>query len=272
MRPYVRQIGMICIAAMVGAVPMAPGWAQPSASAAAPADDGTAPATRPVAADRSGITVEAGTGRVMQLPGPAANVFVADPKVAEVRPASATNLFVFGVASGHTTVAAMDTAGRVLAQYDVTVQPSAFNAREAQTAITRLVPGSRVKVTAQSRGLLLTGSVGSAADAAQAMAIAKGFATETASIDNELNIESPVQVTLHVRIAEMSRTVVRNLGVNWQALATIGSIAHTPALTFNINSNTLSCGQASGGVAGVCPGANFNGVIDALAKDNLAHV
>jgi len=257
---------------MIGVAPVQPGWAQSNAVAPLPTDNGPAPAVRPVSADRSGITVEAGTGRVMQLPGPAANVFVADPKVAEVRPASATNLFVFGVAAGHTTVAAMDTTGRVLAQYDVTVQPSAFNAKEAQNAINRLVTGSRVKVTAQARGLLLTGSVGSAADAAQALAIAKGFAPEAAGIDNELNIESPVQVTLHVRIAEMSRNVVRNLGVNWQALATIGSIAHIPAVTLNVNNNTLSCGLGSGGATGVCPGANFNGVIDALAKDNLAHI
>ena len=51
----------------------------------------------------------------------------------------------------------------------------------------------------------------------------RGFAGDTPNIDNEITIASPIQVTLNVRIAEMSRTVVRNLGINWQALGTIGS-------------------------------------------------
>ena len=62
------------------------------------------------ATDHAPLVLEAGTGRVIGLRAPAANVFVADPKVAEVRPASAASLFVFGVAAGHTTVAALDTA------------------------------------------------------------------------------------------------------------------------------------------------------------------
>ena len=56
---------------------------------------------------------------------PAANIYVADPKVAEVRPASSTSLFVFGVGAGHTTIAAVDQLGRLLADYDITVRPSA---------------------------------------------------------------------------------------------------------------------------------------------------
>ena len=40
----------------------------------------------------SSVILDAGNGRVLTLPGPAANVFVADSKVAEVRPASATTL------------------------------------------------------------------------------------------------------------------------------------------------------------------------------------
>ncbi len=219
----------------------------------------------------SAMSLESGTGRVMSLADPAANIFVADPKVAEVRPASATSLFVFGIAPGHTTVAAMDAAGRVIAQYEVTVQPSGFGAREAQASIGRLVPGSRVQVRAQARGLLLTGAVASPADAAQAVAIARGYAGEAMGVNNELTVEAPIQVTLHVRIAEMSRQVVRNLGINWSALSTIGSIAGTPALLLNANNNLLSCGGGAGFI-GVCPGANFNGVIDALARDNLAQV
>jgi len=222
----------------------------------------------PALAQGSAMVLESGTGRVMSLADPAANIFVADPKVAEVRPASATSLFVFGIAAGHTTVAAMDQAGRVIAQYEVTVQPSGFGAREAQASIGRLVPGSRVMVRAQARGLLLTGAVASPADAAQAVAIARGYAGETMSVNNELTVEAPIQVTLHVRIAEMSRDVVRNLGINWSALTSIGNIGAFPALTMGVNA--LRGVPGCGPLGATC--ANFNGVIDALAQDNLAQV
>ncbi len=220
------------------------------------------------------LVLEAGTGKVLDLRTPAANVFVADPKVAEVRPASAASLFVFGVAAGHTTVAALDAAGHTIAQYDISVQPSAFGAKQTQSMIARLVPGSHVKVEPQQKGLLLSGAVGSAADAAQAVAIAKGYLGDNQTVENQITITSPIQVTLRVRVAEISRQVVQNLGVNWQQLSTIGSIGMLPALTLNANAARLSCigtGASNGNVT-LCPGANFNGVIDALAQDNLARI
>lgn len=224
--------------------------------------------------ERAPLILEAGTGKVLDLRAPAANVFVADPKVAEVRPASASSLFVFGVAPGHTTVAALDNAGHTVAQYDIQVQPSAFGAMQTQSMIARLVPGSHVKVEPQQKGLLLSGVVGSAADAAQAVAIAKGYLADNQTVENQISITSPIQVTLRVRVAEISREVVQNLGVNWQQLSTIGSIGMLPALTLNANSARLSCGGTGNSAGGLtlCPGANFNGVIDALAQDNLARI
>ena len=222
--------------------------------------------------DRGILAIESGSGQVITLRGAAANVFVADPKVAEVRPASPTSLFVFGVGAGRTTVAAMDADGHQIAQYEVTVQPSMFGAIEAQAAITRLVPGSRVKAQAQAKGLLLSGQVNSPADAAQAMAIARGYVGENQAVDNQLTVQSTMQVTLRVRIAEMSREVVRNLGVNWQALGTIGSIAKLPAVSLAANAAVLPLCVTGPPASLACQGVGFNGIIDALAQDNLAHI
>ena len=251
----------VCLVSMLFGVPAA---GAANAPAAAPAEG---PATQ------GSLLLEAGTGKVLTLSGSAANVFVADPKVAEVRPAAANSLFIFGVGAGHTTVAALDTEGHVLAQYDLTVQPSAFGANSAQAMISRLVPGSHVQVRAQQKGLLLTGSVESPQDAAQAVAIAKGYSGDTPNVDNELTITAPVQVTLNVRIAQMSRQVVRNLGINWQALGNIGKWA----FAFATPASIASIGGAGALAANVTtgPGPNqFNAttIIDALAKDNLAHV
>ncbi len=257
-----RALLEISVAALLFAAPTA-------ALAQTPAVGSVAAAA---AGERAGLTIEAGTGKVINLRGPAANVFVADPKVAEVRPASAASLFVFGVGPGHTTVAALDAAGHEVAQYDVIVQPSAFGAMQTQALIARMVPGSHVHVQSQSKGLLLSGFVGSAAEVTQAVAIAKGYLTDNQVVENQITIQAPVQVSLDVRVAQMSRQVIRNLGVNWQALGTIGNIANLPALTLNANGATLGCAGSTASITVVCQGANFNGVIDALAQDNLARI
>jgi pilus assembly protein CpaC len=219
----------------------------------------------------STLVLEAGSGKVLELSAAAANIFVADPKVAEVRPASATSLFVFGIAAGHTTVAAMDNNGHVLAQYELTVQPGSYGATNAQAMIARLVAGSHVQVQAEAHGLMLSGSVPTPSDAAQALAVAKGFAGDTANIDNEITITAPIQVTLNVRIAQMSRSVVRNLGINWGALGNIGSIAQiSPAVSLVAAATLGSAPTLIGNQA--AKGFGFAGVLDVLANDNLAHI
>ena len=66
-----------------------------------------------------------------------------------MRPASPTSLFVFGVAPGRTTIAALSTAGAPIAQYDVTVRPSRYGAAEA-AGDRRPRAAGRIGVTSQT--------------------------------------------------------------------------------------------------------------------------
>ena len=225
------------------------------------------------------LTFETGTGSILTLTLPAANVYVADPKVAEVRPASATSLFVFGIGAGHTTIAVVDTYGRLLADYQITVHPSGFGAREAQAAIARLIPGSNIQVKPQGKGLMLTGAVSNPADAAQAVSIARGYSTAEGGapmpVENQMTVAAPSQVTLMVRIAEMKRSVKRNLGIDWNsqgfAQGFFGKVAGSGGLlgaTLNAAASIRCGGVATSGTGGPC----FDAVLNALAKDGLAHI
>jgi pilus assembly protein CpaC len=233
---------------------------------------GTAPAAgAPVPArGRRSITIEAGSGQIIALGAAAASVFAADPKVAEVRPASPTSLFVFGVVPGRTTIAALDAAGHPIGQYEVTVRPSAFGAAEATRTIGRLLPGRSVQLQQTLNGMVMTGDVANPAEAEQAAAAARGYLAPGQKLDNRLSVVSGVQVSLRVRIAEMDRTITRELGVNWQALGNIGKYA----VNF-VTNNTLATAATAAtslGVGYVNRGANVNALIDALAQDNLVHV
>jgi pilus assembly protein CpaC len=227
----------------------------------------------PVApASSAPVMLESGGGRVLTLTSDAANVFVADPKVAEVRPASANSLFVFGVGAGRTTVAAMDASGHVLAQFNVTVRQSGFNAGEAEAAIARLMPGDHIGVVPEAKGLLLTGSVATAGEAARATTIARGFLGDGQAIENQIAVGANVQIMLRVRIAEMSRVVTRALGVNWAAAARLGTSSALGGFSAGlVTANALVTAAPNVAVAGFDK-LGVDAVIDALAQDNLVRV
>ena len=214
------------------------------------------------------LSIETGMGQVLTLKTAASNLFVADPKVLEVRPASATNLFVFGVGPGRTTVAAMDADGHTVAEYLVTVTPSLYNAAEAQSAIARLMPGIHIAARGQTSGIVLSGRVDTPEQAAQAVSIARSFLGEKQTVENLITIQSSAQVTLRVRIVEMARSVTRNLGISLAAVGTVGNIGAFPALGASVNGLTSSCGSGSAYTA-TCKGIGFSSTITALAEDNL---
>ncbi len=219
------------------------------------------------------ILLEAGTGRVLSLSGPAASVFAADPKVAEVRPASPTSLFVFGVGPGRTTVAALSASGQAVGQFEVTVGPSGYAAGASNAQLASALPGSGLRAATRGNGISLEGTVGSGAEAERAAAIAGSNLGDKQVLDNRTGVRSPVQVNLRVRVVEMSRNLTRELGVNWANLANIGrygavAFASAPALVTAANSALV------GGYNFPTPGhvLDINGVIDALAQDQLVHV
>lgn len=286
-RPIFARALLACVLLAGLAATAPPAMAQPVAltpaspepvPAAAPARASHTPTptnAEPAPIEHRRLSFEAGAGQLVTLRTPATNVFVADPKVAEVRPGSTTTLFIFGVGPGHTTVAALDEQGAPVAQYDVTVRPSVFLSGQAEQAIAQVMPGSKVRVIPQPKGLLVSGRINNPQDAARVLAVAKSFLPEGQMVEDQLAITAPVQVTLRVRIAEMSRSVTRNLGINWQALGSIGTIGTFPALMLNANGSAVTC--ALGALRQPptplgCLGGSFNGVIDALAQDNLAHV
>jgi pilus assembly protein CpaC len=247
-RPRTRRWLVSCFAAIVAAM----------AACLAPAH---------AAATPRGLDLEVGSGRLMTLGGAAANVFVADPKVAEVRPANAGMLFVFGVGPGRTTVTALDAAGHSLGDWRVVVRPSSFVADQAQAAAVAAVPGARIAIQQQPQGLLVSGEVATPEDAARVLAIARSFIGAGGTVEDQIGVRSSVQVSLQVRIAEMSRSVTNTLGVNWQALGNIGTIGKLTALNLAVNGASVPCGTGPG-----CLGLNFNGVINALVQENMARI
>jgi pilus assembly protein CpaC len=226
------------------------------------------------------ISIPAGSGRVMHLRAPVTNIFTADPKVAEVRPASPDSIFVWGVSPGTTTVAALDDKGNAVAQFQVNVLPSGYTARQANAVI-----GPRASVQAKEtpQGITLNGSVPTPADAQRAVDAAKNELPGEGKVANNLSVNSSVQVSLHVRVAEMSRTLTRELGVNWytpqstnpqtglaSGLARLGQNVGVGVSTNNpVADSTITPSTA---ILSLVHNWNLETVIQALSDDELIHI
>ncbi len=218
------------------------------------------------AAPQKRLGLAVGDGRVLTIPERAANIFVADPKVVQVRPSSPTTMFVFGTAPGRTTVAAMAGDGHEIAQYEVTVQPSGFGANEASTVLRRTLPDDAIHVEPTADGLSLSGDVANPEQAQQAEQVAGAYLDGKGIVDDHLRVTGSTEVLLKVRIAEMSRQVMRQLGVNWSAVGTIA-----PKSSLNPPAALAVAGeQFAGGY--VNAGVSVLAVIDALASDDLARM
>jgi pilus assembly protein CpaC len=237
------------------------------------------------------VSIIAGTGVLLHLPQPAATIISADPSIARAQPAAPDNLFLMGVAEGHTTVIATNGAGQAIVQYDVNVTPPAAHAAATgpnptaiQSTIASSVQGaSDVHVRTAGSALVLSGTVPNATAAQQAAAIARGYLGDKANVVNEMTVLGSIQVNVRVRIAEINRQITRQLGFNWQALgsgngwrfglrtgAAAGGFINpliplglTP-LTNAPTPNQLGAGFTSGN--GLW---DVNNIIDALAADQL---
>ena len=211
----------------------------------------------------------------LQLITGAASVFAADPKIAEVRPASATSLFIFGVSPGRTTIAALDANGKAIVQYDVIVRPSSYGAGQAEAAIAQAVPSATIHIETAQNGLTVSGKVKTPADADRVMQIVRGYLPTGQTLDNRISVASSLQVNLRVRIAEMSRNLIRQLGVNWANLIELGKYTQIGLITNNPLVNlTRTPNLAFGSYNFPTPGhvVDINGLIDTLSQDELIHV
>jgi len=262
---------------LVSAVALALSLSAPAAFAQDAADDGAAPpaAAPPAPPPKplvSGIGVAVGSGKIITLPRPVASIFAADPTVVEVRPASPTSLFVFGKGIGATTIIATDSEGNTVAEYSVTVGPSAYASERIRQGAENAAPGSSVSAEAEPGGIVVRGTVNTPEEAENVMNQAKTV-SPTGSIINNLTVAEPIQVELKVRIAYMSRQVTDQLGIDWGSVTSSGFNIGKFALSGATGTAAPTISGTSPGALGVTfPGGTFEGVIDALATDNLAHI
>ena len=183
----------------------------------------TAPATpvvaQPTVTPAEDVTLSVGTGRLVQLNGVMADLFVANDNVADVQVRSNTSVYIFGKAAGQTTVYATDRSGRVIYSASVRVGQNLGSVGEM---LNLAMPEADIRATPMSGMVLLTGTVAGPEDAEEAQRLVQAFVGEGTQVLSRLRTATPQQVMLQVRIAEVSRSLVRDINANLTSRDTTG--------------------------------------------------
>ncbi len=161
------------------------------------------------------LTLPRGKSAVVDLPVDARDVVVSDPKVADVVLSTPRRIYVMGIGSGQTDATFMDANGRQILSLAIRVDQDV--SALAQT-LNRLLPGSTIRIEALNDNIVLSGQVANASDADKAVRLAQGMVAKPEMVVNMLGITAPEQVMLKVRIVEVNRSAIKQLGVNLQAL------------------------------------------------------
>ena len=220
------------------------------------------------------LQLEVQKGTIIRIGRPAATVFVADPAVADVESRSQRSVFIYGKESGETTLYALDAEDRAILTVLVRVT---HNLSRLNTMI-RSISDSEVTVTSIDGGIVVVGTVEDPQTAAAIIELTETFIGEDETLINRLSIAAPTQVNLRVRFAEVSREVLRVLGVTWRAQdlididpltglvnpekTTFSVFSTRPDFTLDAESNVASITQNFGPVS-------LNATIDALEKEGL---
>src|ERR1051326_8745887 len=163
------------------------------------------------------IVLEVGKGTLFHLPRPAATVFVANPDVADVQVKSPSLIYISAnkVKPGETVVYAVDDKDNVLLNSVVIVE---YDVSRLRQSLKQLLPGEQISVSTVEDKLVLSGNVSSASAAEKAQSMAAAFVDKDTKVTNQLAVATANQVNLRVRIAEVDRRVLKQLGINWTKL------------------------------------------------------
>lgn len=190
------------------------------------------------------LTLPNGKSAIVELPVDVRDVLVTNPGVADAMLRSPRRIFIMGLKNGSTDAVFFDAAGRRILSLDIRVDQDPSSV--AQT-INRLVPGARVKVDAMNSSLILSGQVANLADSDRAAQIARAAVEKPEQVVNMLAIAGKDQVMLKVRIVEMQRNVIKQLGFNLNAV--LGQLGETQYL-FGVSPTWGVNGSLLGGVSG----------------------
>ena len=208
------------------------------------------------------------SSRILTLESRIPRFQVHNESVLTATPISENQIQIFAKTAGTTQINLWDTDD-TLYTVDVMVSP---DAREVEAILSSQLPFANLKVLPVNGSAIVSGSVTSVDDVDRAVAITEQFYT---TIVNNIQVVGVQQVLLHTRIMEVSRTKLRDLGIDWGYYSDSGNVfLSSPSSFVDIPASGEVLTATGAGTLGatngiVADGATFRSFIRALREQKL---
>jgi pilus assembly protein CpaC len=176
---------------------------------------------------------------------PILRAFVANPEIAEIissKTQSPAWVFCSAKSPGTTQLTLWDEKNNIIGSYDIVVSA---DLSRLKMSLHDIFPGEDIRVIPSNDYITLSGNISGAAKLSHVLALAEAYAP--GKVINLLQVGGVQQVMLEVRIAEMSRSLGKRIGVNfnWMNDTTVGlslldSITQLPEKGFPENPLVVS--------------------------------
>ena len=224
---------------------------------------------------------------VIRLPAEAHDVIVGNPEIVDAVVRSKNTAYLFARTIGQTNIFFFDKNGQQILNLDLEV---AIDVTALRKLLQRSIPGTKITVDTVNNSVVLGGTAPNAAEAKFAEDITTKFLTRevdkatAAGFVNTIKIAGEDQVMLKVRVVEVQRDVLKQFGVDLQALLSVGKFAFNLAsitqvgANFGIPSITQDAGykgvytNGANSIGGVIRAMEQDGVLKTLAEPNLTAI
>src|SRR4030042_1306134 len=159
--------------------------------------------------------------KINEKQGPAAKVELVDPKIADAIVLTPWQIYIRAKAPGITTLVLRGKDGAAFYTVDLEVYPDTPRLlSHLKETLHKILPEEKdIKVTANGDHITLFGTVSSTSNLSQVLAITQSSLPKDGKVINLLEVAGVHQVMLEVRVAEMSRSLLKRLGFNFAYLS-----------------------------------------------------
>jgi pilus assembly protein CpaC len=154
--------------------------------------------------------------RAVELDRAVRDVIIGNPDIADIVVRAPGEVYLIGRAVGVTNVFLVDANGGLIRQLEVVVQP---DGQSVQAALRDLLPKENLSAKGVGDSIVLSGIASTDAAAAQAQSIARRFVEDDANIVNMITIGSEQQVLIKVKVAEIQKTALKQLGSTFELIS-----------------------------------------------------
>src|SRR5688572_911420 len=213
------------------------------------------------------VRLGVGKSMVIRLPAATKDVIVGNPAVVDAIVRTQNRAYLFGRTLGQTNVFFFDPEGRQILSLDIEV---ARDPLALQNLLDRAIPGTRITVDTLNDSVVLGAVAANPAEAQKAMDLAVQLVGDAKKVLSTIAITGREQVMLKVRVAEMQRNILKQLGVDIEAAFSIGNFdgMFNSLTPFSLN----SIGALNDSSHNVRVGSNSNYVdvtLTALERDGM---